>query len=69
MKPTIEQHLKDAYALVDEMRERASAEDRFADLAEYSRLSTVLYDLASYFGEDGITLQQRERLIQMGFKP
>lgn len=69
MKPTIEQLLKAAYIQADEERETASDGDQFSLMAEYSRLATVLYDLASYFGEDGINEHQKARLIQMGFKP
>jgi hypothetical protein len=66
---TIEQRLKAALTAVDDARQRAyDLGDDFA-LAEHALLSTVLYDLASYFGENGINSFQKDRLIQMGFKP
>jgi hypothetical protein len=70
MKPvSLEQTLKDAYLAADAARQRSSDLNEFSALAEYSHLATVLYDLASYFGENGINSFQKDRLIQIGFNP
>jgi hypothetical protein len=37
------------------------------DSPSHSHLAQVLYDLLTYFSEDGITSEQRERLKVMGF--
>jgi hypothetical protein len=69
MTNSLEQHLKNAYLSAEEGLELASIKNDSALAAEHSRLATVLYDLASYFSEDGINEFQRQRLIQMGFNP
>jgi hypothetical protein len=70
MKPvSLEQTLKDAYLAADAARQRSSDLNEFSALAEYSHLATVLYDLSSYFSEDGINDYQTERLVRMGFNP
>jgi hypothetical protein len=66
---SIEQTLKDAYLAAEAALQRASDLDEYSSLAEYSLLSTVLYDLSSYFSEDGINDYQTERLIRIGFNP
>ena len=66
---SLEQTLKDAYLAADAARQRSSDLNEFSALAEYSHLATVLYDLSSYFGEDGINDYQTERLIRIGFNP
>ena len=66
---SLEQSLKDALTAADAARQRSSDLNEFSALAEYSHLATVLYDLASYFSEDGINDYQTERLIRIGFNP
>lgn len=68
MKKTLKSCLKEAYTKAEDSRAEASDKDEFSAMAEYSRLCTVLYDLSCYFGEEGTTRSQKERLTQMGFK-
>jgi len=66
---SLEQSLKDALIAAEAAQQRASDLDEYSSLAEYSLLSTVLYDLEAYFGSNNMNSYQRERLIRMGFNP
>ena len=50
--------LADAYQRADSLRENDP---------DYDHLTQVLYDLYSFFSEEGITSNQRDRLKEMGF--
>ena len=50
--------LSAAYLKADSIREESP---------DHDHLAGILYDLLSYFSEDGITSEQRDRLESMGF--
>jgi hypothetical protein len=63
----LEKQLEELYESVESLRQRASDLDKYADLAEYSKLATIAYDLSCYFGGHDINKFQKQRLINLGF--